>query len=333
MRRHWISQLAHVELLTPKPDETLWFFKDLLGMEESAREGQSVYLRRWGEWFHHSLMITEAPQPGMGHAGWRSDDEDTLEEVVKFVQSRGLGDGWTDGHVGHGRAYRYRSPDDHRMEIFWDVEWFQAPPELRSSIKNHPQKYLGRGACIRRIDHVTLMASEVAPCREFAQELGFKYHEGIYADGSEFEIGAWLSVTNHDHDTAYVFDPTAARGRLNHVAFWQDTREEVMRTADILRDQEIFIEFGPYRHGLSEGFFLYVYEPGGNRVEIFSGGYQNWAPDWGPIKWYVSDHPTTYWAGELPQTLFTYGTPIVEMPATGDHAVTEQAAPAGMPRP
>lgn len=26
------AQLAHVELLTPKPDETLWFFKELLGM-------------------------------------------------------------------------------------------------------------------------------------------------------------------------------------------------------------------------------------------------------------------------------------------------------------
>ncbi len=43
--KHLISQLAHVELLTPKPNETLWFFKDLMGMEETERQGQSVYLR------------------------------------------------------------------------------------------------------------------------------------------------------------------------------------------------------------------------------------------------------------------------------------------------
>ena len=42
-----VAQLAHVELLTPKPDDTLWFFKELLGMEESGRQGQSVYLRAY----------------------------------------------------------------------------------------------------------------------------------------------------------------------------------------------------------------------------------------------------------------------------------------------
>ena len=41
-----VATLAHVEILTPKPDQTLWFFKDLLGMDESGRQGQSVYLRK-----------------------------------------------------------------------------------------------------------------------------------------------------------------------------------------------------------------------------------------------------------------------------------------------
>jgi catechol 2,3-dioxygenase len=39
--KHLISQLAHVEILTPKPDGTLWYFKDLLGLEETERQGQS----------------------------------------------------------------------------------------------------------------------------------------------------------------------------------------------------------------------------------------------------------------------------------------------------
>jgi catechol 2,3-dioxygenase len=29
-----IAHLGHVELLTPKPDESLWFFRDVLGMDE-----------------------------------------------------------------------------------------------------------------------------------------------------------------------------------------------------------------------------------------------------------------------------------------------------------
>nr|WP_298818797.1 hypothetical protein [uncultured Chloroflexus sp.] len=53
-------QLAHVEILTPKPDQTLWFFRDLLGMEVTTRQGQSVYLRAYEDWYHHTLKITEA---------------------------------------------------------------------------------------------------------------------------------------------------------------------------------------------------------------------------------------------------------------------------------
>jgi len=67
-----VAQLAHVELLTPKPDETLWFFKGLLGLQETARRGQSVYLRGYEESYHHSLKITEAAAPGLGHVAWRS---------------------------------------------------------------------------------------------------------------------------------------------------------------------------------------------------------------------------------------------------------------------
>ena len=37
-----IAHLGHIEILTPKPVETLHFFKDVLGMEENARQLQSV---------------------------------------------------------------------------------------------------------------------------------------------------------------------------------------------------------------------------------------------------------------------------------------------------
>lgn len=62
-----VAQLAHVEIFTPKPDETLHFFKELLGMEESERAGQSVYLRAYEDYYHHSLKVTEAAKPGLGH--------------------------------------------------------------------------------------------------------------------------------------------------------------------------------------------------------------------------------------------------------------------------
>ena len=34
-----LSQLAHVELISPKPEETVRWMIDVLGLEETAREG------------------------------------------------------------------------------------------------------------------------------------------------------------------------------------------------------------------------------------------------------------------------------------------------------
>ena len=46
-----LSQLAHVELITPQPAESLAFFTDVLGLELTEQAGQSAYLRGWGENF------------------------------------------------------------------------------------------------------------------------------------------------------------------------------------------------------------------------------------------------------------------------------------------
>jgi catechol 2,3-dioxygenase len=303
MARHAISQLAHVELLSTDPDGSVRFFRDLLGMEESARQGQSVYLRAWGEFWHSSLKITEAAQPGLGHAGWRANGPDELAAAVRDLGESGLGSGWMDGDTGHGPAYRFTTPDGHQNEVFWEWERYEAPADRRSRIRNHPQKLSGRGAGVRRIDHVNFFCQDVPGARAlFTGTLGFKYNEMI-ATPDEREMGAFLACTSISHDVGLVQDASGGRGRLNHVAYWLDTREDVLRAADLLVDAGLRIEHGPTRHGISEAFFVYVFEPGGNRVEIYSGGYLNFAPDWGPVKWYITDNPILYWGGRPPESL------------------------------
>jgi catechol 2,3-dioxygenase len=53
------------------------------------------------------------------------------------------------------------------------------------------------------------------------------------------------------------------------------------------------IEFGPGRHGMGEQTYLYFREPGGIRLEINSGGYRNYQPDWEPVKWVPSQGSNT----------------------------------------
>ena len=124
---HFLSQLAHVEILSPKLDESVDYMKNVWGLEETERAAKSVYLRAWGDFFHHSLKITEAEGPGLGHIGWRADSEEALENVVKYLEESGQGIGWNDGDLGHGKAYEFVTPGGHLSEVFWDVEFYKAP--------------------------------------------------------------------------------------------------------------------------------------------------------------------------------------------------------------
>ena len=308
-----LAHIGHVELLTPRPQESLDFFVGVLGMEEEAREGRSVYLRSWGEWPRTSLKLTESEQAGMGHMGLRAVTPEALERRAAAIEQIGLGTGWIDGDVGHGAAYTFTDPDGHPMELYYESERYDPPPHLRPSLKNQPQRYVGRGAAVRRLDHVNVLAADVRANREFAQQvLGYRLYERIErADGSE--AGAWLSLSIAAHELIYVADAYGARGRLHHVAFWVDTREEVLRAADVFLDNGVHIEAAPSKHAIAQGFFLYGYEPGGNRLEVTTGGYFVYDPDFEPIVWSEAERAKGQaWGVKTVESFHTYGTPVVE---------------------
>src|SRR5439155_9775890 len=195
MHAHTIAQLAHVELLTPKPDETLAFFKDYLGMLETGREGRSVYLRGYQDTYHHSLIVTESEQAGLGHAAYRATSAEALDHVAASIEPTGLGRGWIDAGIGHGLAYRFTTPDGHLQEVIWDVERHECAEGERSAMPNAVQKRPLQGVPVRRIHHGNLMARDVPTTPRFFEEhLSFRTRERIeLGDGTE--LGAWMSVS------------------------------------------------------------------------------------------------------------------------------------------
>lgn len=314
-----VAQLARVEIFTPKPNETLWFFKDLLGMQETARAGQSVYLRAYQDTYHHTLKITEARQAGLGRVTWRTSSQPALERRAQALAASGLGQGWVDGDLGYGQAYRFTDPDGHPMEVVWDVQYYEAPPELRTRLLNAPQKRPLTGVPVVRLDHVNLMCHDVTANRQFLMDnLGFRLRENIVLNNG-VEVGTWLSVSSLVHEVAFMKDQTGAKGRLHHIAYWYGIRQHLMDAADVFSDYGIQIEAGPGKHGISQAYFMYVFEPGGNRVELFSDGYQIFDPSFKPVTWQEKDldKGIIWWGGSLPGEYFLYGTPQVEVPRAG----------------
>ena len=109
--------------------------------------------------------------------------------------------------------------------------------------------------------------------------------EKIVLDSGE-EAGVWVTATNKTYDVAFTLDHYGARGRFHHATYALDSREEVLRAADIFLENGVHIETGPHKHAIQQTFFLYVYEPGGNRVEVANAGARLMlAPDWQPVVW------------------------------------------------
>ncbi|NQV58827.1 MAG: VOC family protein, partial [Alphaproteobacteria bacterium] len=158
-----------------------------------------------------------------------------------------------------------------------------------------------------------------------AQHLGLQVREQVIYQNGGFEVGAWMSTTAVHHELAYVIDAKGAHGRLHHISFWIDNREDVLRAADILSENGVFIETGPAKHNNSQAFYLYSYEPGGNRVEIYSGGYLVFAPDFQPVVWNEEERGTgVYWGGALPDSFLQYATPDVAASADEPVGVTPE---------
>lgn len=309
-----LAHLAHVELLTPKLEESARFFIDVMGLYETARRGDSIYLRGWDDYEHHSLKLTASPKPGLGHYAFRASSPQALQRRVTAIEQSGFGKGWSDGDMGHGPAYCFTDPDGHNMEVYYETEWYTASSELKPALKNQASRFPNCGVGLRRIDHINLLAADVRTNRKFMEDvLGCRLTEQIiFDDGSE--KGAWVTVCNKSYDVAIAEDAYGAKGRLHHFTYAVDNREDILRAADICLEHGVFIESGPHKHAIQQTFFLYVYEPGGNRFEIATAGARLLlAPDWKPVVWSEAERKKGQaWGMKTIESFHRHGTPPIE---------------------
>src|SRR6266496_4755678 len=89
-----VAHLGHLELLTPKLQESVRFFVDVMGMTESGRDGDSVYLHAYDDYERHSLKLTASKLPGLGHVAYRARSPQALERRAAALK------GWDSTSAG-----------------------------------------------------------------------------------------------------------------------------------------------------------------------------------------------------------------------------------------
>jgi catechol 2,3-dioxygenase len=118
------------------------------------------------------------------------------------------------------------------------------------------------------------------------------------------------------HRKGNVHDLALTNGdgpRLHHIGVWVPTAMNIIHACDLLSTTGYLeaMERGPGRHGISNAFFLYLRDPDGHRVELFTSDYLTVDPDFEPIRWKLRDaQRQTLWGHPAPRSWFAEGTPF-----------------------
>jgi catechol 2,3-dioxygenase len=311
---HEIAHLAHVELRTPVPEQSLEFFTRYLGLTENGSAGDSVFLRAYDDYEQATIKLTAHRTSGVGRTNLRAASPEALGRRVQQIEAAGRGIGWAEGDPGYGDTYVFTDPDGHEFGLYYESEWYAAPAEQQPSLKNQAQATPSHGVPVRRLDHINWLGCDPVVNRDFLRDtLGALVTEQIVLDDGTVS-GSWTTFTNKGYDAVYTRDRTQTPGRLHHVAFAVDSRDGILRAADLALEQGVFIETGPHKHAIQQTFFLYVYEPGGNRIELCNAAARLvLAPDWQPVDWTEAERAKGQaWGLRTIESFHTHGTPPVE---------------------
>jgi catechol 2,3-dioxygenase len=301
-----ILRLSHVEIRVPDLELATAYYSEVVGLIETAREPERVFLKCWDEHQHHSVVLTYAPTHGLNSFGFKVTDEADLDHYAVRLAEAGTEVQWLEKGEwapGHGRAIRFDLPSGHRMEL---VHGMEQVGNLLPRTNPPPRPMNMTGMAPPRLDHLFLTAEEVDTVTKFLRDvLDFRLTEQVMGDDG-YQIATWLEVSHTSHDIAVI---TGSNKGLHHFAFWVDDWNDLRSAADACAYHGVHIETNPTRHGVTRGQCLYFFDPCGNRNEMFTGGY--WVdPDAEPITWTEAEmgRALFYYDGVVNQKFLTVHT-------------------------
>lgn len=299
-----VLRLGHVEMGVRDLGEARDFYVDVLGYTEVHASATRLYLRAAEEFDLWTLSLTAQPEGGcLRHMAFRVEEPDDVERIARQHEQLGLpvrriaaGE-----EPGQGEAVRVRTADGFPAEFYHQMDQVSVGGgDGRMSLPMRSRS-VQRGVRPLRLDHVNIRPSAMdESLRYWVGALGFSISEWVERDGEAF--AAWTRRTTGNHDVALMRGEE--RPTMHHVAYLLPDAHAVLAAADVLADagHRDLLDYGPGRHGLSNALYLYVRDPSGNRIELYTGDYQR-DLDMDPICWPWDDYDDTgrlWWRKDMP---------------------------------
>jgi catechol 2,3-dioxygenase len=273
-----VTRCSHVVLTVADLDRSLPFYERVMGLVLTAREDGTAYLRGLEESCHHSLVLVTDPGPAIcRRLGFRVYDDTDLDELAVKLAELGLEFSWPE--VAHqGRTLHVDDPCG-------------VPLEFCATMDIAPRKMTDftsfKGGVAGRIDHFQLHYADVSTGADFYQALGFRLSEYIAHEGQPLE-GAFLQRKGNPHDMVLFLGPGP---RLHHTAYTTNDVHTMLLACDIAGElgYGFNVERGPGRHGPGHALYIYMRDPDGHRMELFTSHYQMIDEESEPIRWTPGD--------------------------------------------
>lgn len=319
-----LSHLSFVAITTPDVEASVRFYEEQVGLTVVDRIGEDVYLRCWGDYYRYSVIVKPGAEPALDTMAWRTSSAEALEEAAKAVEAKGITGEWFDGQ-GIGRAYRFVGPQGHSMTLHWDAEHYKATGDEASIYPDRPSRRSRHIGAPRQLDHVTIAARDVDAFVDWYTEvLGFRFMARTVLDEAPISVFSVLTTNEKSHDLGVVLDGSTRAGRVNHYAFWVDQREDLLQAADVLMENGTPMEYGPSIHGIGEQNFLYFREPSSLRIEMNTGGYRNYVPDWQANTWKPSQGSNNFYRNSAMPMSMTESFPPADGPSATEEGVPDE---------
>ena len=298
-----IIRSSHVVLDVVDLKASAEFYENAVGLHVEERGDAAVYLRGSEEQQHHSLVLRKASHATCRRLGFKVGDEGDLDKAAAFFSQNNIAVAFAEQPF-QGRKLQFSDPFGFQIELYAAMD--KRPLLLR--------RYdLYKGCHPQRLDHFNVFAAEVQDTVDFYARLGFRLTEYAEEDGEHGRIAAaWLHRKGNVHDFAI----TNGKGpRLHHFAYWVPTAMNILHLCDVMASSGYLnnIERGPGRHGISNAFFLYVRDPDGHRLELYTSDYFTGDHDHAPMRWSLNDpRRQTLWGAPAPRSWFEEGSPFPE---------------------
>lgn len=279
-----IMRMGRVELKVLDLERSVDYYTNVIGLEETGRMGDSVYLKAWDEYDHHSVILTKSKTAGVAHIAFKVETIDDLAYFEKKIEEFGCITSRISNYtrLAEGEAVHFILPTGHHCELYHEIDVLGTAVGTRNP---HPWPLGTKGVAPHRLDHCLLTGDDLKTVtRFFVEVLNFRQSERVVVEENEELVGSFLFSSNKAHDIAFVKGPDE---KLHHAAFHVDSLHDVFKAADLLSMYEVPFDVTPTRHGITRGQTIYFFDPSGNRNEAFAGGYMAFA-DMPTITWDAS---------------------------------------------